>query len=139
MSLEKLGEGLGRPARFGTETRSVILDVCPQSAAVADVVRVWNRRRAEKTARISFATPENLWQVMTAKRCLLLKTLCGAGPVSIRQAARRVRRGVTAVRADVSVLVNAGILLQASGGIVCPFDSIKVEFVLTNREGTTSN
>jgi predicted transcriptional regulator len=74
-----------------------------------------------------------------AKRCSLLKTLCGAGPVSIREAARRVRRGITAVRADVTVLVNAGIVLRASGGIVCPFDSIKVEFVLTNREGTTSN
>lgn len=35
-------------------------------------------------AVISFATPELLWRVLTAKRWELLKALCGAGPVSIR-------------------------------------------------------
>lgn len=45
----------------------------------------WLRK---KSARISFATPELLWQVLTVKRWGLLKVLCGAGPVSIREAAR---------------------------------------------------
>ena len=39
---------------------------------------------------IGFATPELLWRVLTAKRWELLKVLCGAGPVSIREASRRV-------------------------------------------------
>ena len=118
-----------------SDMKNVILDVRSQTAAAANFVRVWNRGKAEKTARISFATPELLWQVLSAKRWSLLKALCGADPVSIREAARRVRRYPRAVRADVTVLVNAGILTRASVGIVCPFDAIKVEFFLTNREG----
>jgi predicted transcriptional regulator len=118
-----------------THMKNVILDVRSQRAAAADFVRVWNSGKAEKTARISLATPELLWQVLSAKRWSLLKALCGAGPVSIRDASRRVRRDVRAVRADVTVLLNAGILTKVSVGIVCPFDAIKVEFFLTNREG----
>jgi len=59
---------------------------------MANFVRVWKTARREKAARISFATPELLWKVLTAKRWELLKALCGAGPVSIREAARRVDR-----------------------------------------------
>jgi len=40
-----------------------------------------------------------LWQVLTAKRWALLKALCGARPVSIREAGRRVERDVKAVMA----------------------------------------
>jgi hypothetical protein len=35
---------------------------------MADSVRVWKTREAERSARISFATPELLWKVLTAKR-----------------------------------------------------------------------
>jgi hypothetical protein len=50
-----------------------------------------------RNARISFETPELLWKVLTARRWELLKSLCGAGPVSIREAARRVGRDVKTV------------------------------------------
>ena len=40
--------------------------------------------RAEKEARISFATPELLWEVLNAKRWELLKVMGGAGLTSIR-------------------------------------------------------
>jgi predicted transcriptional regulator len=58
---------------------------------MADFVRVWKSGKAEKSARISFATPELLWKVLTAKRWELLKAMCGAGPVSAREVARRVK------------------------------------------------
>ncbi len=55
----------------------------------------------------------------------------GAGPVSIREAARRVDRDVKAVHSDVTALLNAGVLDRAEGGgIVFPFEAIKVEFLL---------
>ena len=82
-------------------------------------------------ARIAFATPELLWKVLTAKRWELLKALCGAGPVSIREAARRVGRDVKAVHGDVTALLAAGVLTHAKdGGIEFPFQAVKVEFVL---------
>ena len=87
--------------------------------------------RAEHEARISFATPELLWEVLTARRWELLKVLCGAGPVSIREAARRVGRDVKAVHGDVTALLAAGVLTRTPAGqIEFPFDAVKVEFLL---------
>jgi predicted transcriptional regulator len=111
--------------------KTVILDVRTPNDAVADFVRAWKTGKAEKSARISFATPDLLWQVLTAKRWALLKALCGAGPVSIREAARRVGRDVKAVHGDVTALLKAGVLDRAAaGGIVFPYEAVKVEFLL---------
>jgi len=98
---------------------------------MADFSRAWKSGKPEKSARISFATPELLWKVLTAKRWELLKVLCGAGPVSIREAARRVGRDVKAVHTDVTALLAAGVLDKAvDGGIIFPFEAVKVEFLL---------
>ncbi|MDT3707887.1 MAG: DNA-binding protein [Thiobacillus sp.] len=98
---------------------------------MTDFVQAWNTGKSQRSARISFATPELLWQVLTAKRWELLKALCGAGPVSIREAARRVGRDVKAVHGDVTALLEAGILNRTPNGkIEFPFDVVKVEFML---------
>ncbi len=111
--------------------KTVVLDVRSLADTLADASRAMKAGRADREARISFATPELLWQVLTAKRWELLKALCGAGPVSIREAARRVKRDVKAVHGDVTALLNAGVLDRAeAGGIVFPFEAVKVEFML---------
>lgn len=98
---------------------------------MGNFVRVWKTGKSDKAARISFASPELLWRVLTVKRWELLKVLCGAGPVTIREAARRVGRDVKAVHGDVTALLNAGVLERAQGGgIVFPFEAVKVEFML---------
>lgn len=86
--------------------------------------------RSDREARIAFATPELLWQVLTAKRWELLKAMCGAGPMSIREAARRVGRDVKAVHGDVVALVRAGVLNRSAQGVEFPLDAVKVEFLL---------
>lgn len=112
--------------------KTVVLDVRSLEETSADVARALNTRRAEPEERISFATPELLWKVLTAKRWELLKALRGAGPVSIRESARRVGRGVKAVHGDVVVLLEAGILNRAPNGrIEFPYDAVKVEFLLS--------
>jgi len=111
--------------------KTVTLEVRPPSEAMADFVQAWKTGKHQKSARISFATPELLWKVLTAKRWELLKALCGAGPVSIREAARRVGRDVKAVHGDITALLNAGVLRRAEGGgVVFPFEAVKVEFLL---------
>jgi predicted transcriptional regulator len=110
--------------------KTVILEVRSLAQATEDFARVWKSGKAEKAARISFATPELLWEVLTAKRWELLKAMCGAGPVSIREAARRVDRDVKAVHTDVTALLNAGVLNRVEGAIIFPYDTIKVEFSL---------
>lgn len=111
--------------------KTVTLDVRSPADSMTDFVYAWNTGKPQKTARISFASPELLWLVLTAKRWELLKTLCGAGPVSIREAARRVERDVKAVHGDVTALLNAGLLDRTDDGrIIFPFDAVKVEFLL---------
>ncbi|HEX3553115.1 MAG TPA: DNA-binding protein [Thermoanaerobaculia bacterium] len=111
--------------------KTVILDVRTPTEAMGDFLDSWKTGKSQSSARISFATPELLWQVLTAKRWQLLKALCGAGPVSIREAARRVHRDVKAVHGDVTALLNAGVLDRAEGGgIVFPYEAVKVEFLL---------
>ncbi len=111
--------------------KTVILDVRAPADSMADFARVWKTGKAEKSVRISFATAELLWKVLTAKRWELLKALCGAGPVSVREAARRVGRDVKAVHGDVIALLNAGVLDRAEGGgIVFPYEAVKIEFML---------
>lgn len=110
--------------------KTVTLEVGPLEDSLTAFSHAWRTGQAEPSARIRFASPELLWQVLTAKRWELLRTLCGAGVVSIREAARRVGRDVKAVHGDVTALINAGILYRADGGIEFPFDAIHVDFML---------
>jgi predicted transcriptional regulator len=111
--------------------KTVTLDVREPGEMTKDFVRVWKTSKAQKSARISFASAELLWRVLTAKRWELLKALVGAGPVTIRAAARRVDRDVKAVHSDITALLNAGVLDRApGGGIVFPYEAVKVRFEL---------
>ena len=98
---------------------------------MADFANAWKSSKGSRSARISFAAPELLWKLLSAKRWELLKALCGAGPVSIRDAARRVNRAVKAVHGDVTALLSAGVLSRTDRGeIEFPFEAVKVEFLL---------
>lgn len=111
--------------------KTVILEVRKPADSMADFAHAWTTGKAQGDARISFATPEILWRVLTAKRWSLMKVLCGEGPVSIREAARRVGRDVKAVHGDVTALLKAGILDRTdSGRIIFPYETVKVEFLL---------
>lgn len=111
--------------------KTVTLEVRDAKESMADFARAWRSGKPARSARIGFASPELLWKVLTAKRWELLKVLCGAGPVSIREAARRVNRDVKAVHGDVTALLDAGVLDRAEGGgIVFPYEAVKVEFLL---------
>jgi predicted transcriptional regulator len=103
--------------------KTVTLDIRPQGSAMKDFARVWKSGKAEKSARISFASPELLWKVLTSKRLELLKALSGAGP--------HVGRDVKAVHGDITALLDAGVLDRtADGRIVFPYEAVKVEFTL---------
>jgi predicted transcriptional regulator len=57
--------------------------------------------------------------------------MTGAEPMTIREAARRMGRDVTAVHGNAHALLKAGILQKAEKGqIVFPFDAVHVDFML---------
>lgn len=81
--------------------------------------------------RISFATPELLWRVLTAKRWEMLKAMTGIGPLGLRQLARLLGRDVKAVHRDAHALLDAGILERTDDGrLEFPYDAVRVEFEL---------
>ncbi len=109
--------------------RTVTLEVCSIEETKHRFVRAFSGE--EQGAFVSFETPELLWKVLTAKRWQLLKALTGAGPVTIREAARRIGRDVKAVHGDVHALLNAGLLDKTEDGkIVFPYDAIHVDFLV---------
>ena len=111
--------------------KTVTLEVSTPQDAMNDFLRAWNTEKKEEVTKIGFASPEILWKVLTAKRWELLKALCGAGPVSIREAARRVNRDVKGVHTDLTALMSAGIVNRTeTGEIEFPFEAVKVEFFL---------
>ena len=111
---------------------TVVIEVRQVAEIIKGAVRAMESGQPEPHPRISFQTPEMLWKTLTPKRWELLRMMCGAGPMSIREAARRLGRDVKAVHGDVTSLLNAGVLWHAeSGGIEFPFEAIRVEFTVT--------
>lgn len=103
--------------------------------SVASRSEVTRRARAAlagegQGAHISFPTVELLWKVITPKRLEILRVLAGAGPLAIREVARRAGRDVKAVHGDVHALLDAGILAGEARGVSFPYDAVHVEFTL---------
>lgn len=92
--------------------KTVTLEVRSRQDSLKDSAA--KSRRALGAARISFASAELLWQVLTAKRWEILKAMRGAGALSIREVARRVHRDVEVAHADVHALLEAGVLSRTS-------------------------
>jgi predicted transcriptional regulator len=92
------------------------------------------KRRAQgkkQGARITFGSPELLFKLLTAKRWELIRAIIGTGPLSIREAARRVNRDVKAVHGDVQALLKAGVLRNTeSGQIEFPYETVRVDVTL---------
>ena len=59
--------------------KTLTLDVRSPEIALVEALAAAKSGKPQKSARISFASPELLWRVLTAKRWALLKALCGAG------------------------------------------------------------
>lgn len=86
-------------------------------------------KRQEPT--INFASFKQLFTTMTMKRWEIVHAMAGAGPMSIREVARRVERDVKGVHADVSALLNCGVLSRTKEGrVVFPFNAVRVDVMI---------
>ncbi len=109
----------------------VTIDSAGLDAGLAAFAGAWKTGEAEDGARISFADPDLLWTVLTAKRWALLKLLTGKEPMSLRAVSRLAGRDVKGVHADVHALIDAGILRRGEqGAIAFPFQEVHVDFLL---------
>lgn len=108
---------------------TVTLEVRSLADSLVDFSHAWKSGRGSE-ARISFASEELLWKVLSAKRWAILKAMTGAGPLALREIARRVERDVKAVHTDVHALLNAGLIQRSDDGFLFPYDGVHVDFLL---------
>ena len=110
--------------------REVVLSLASRDDVTGRALAAFNGE--QQGHRISFASPELLWQTLTAKRWELLQAMIGQDPMSIRETARRIGRDVKAVHGDVHALLDAGVLDRRDDGrIHFPYDAVRVDFMLT--------
>ncbi|HET6239096.1 MAG TPA: hypothetical protein VFE41_29710 [Acetobacteraceae bacterium] len=106
--------------------KTVTLDVQPLAGSLTDFARAWKTGKRDTAARINFATPDLLWNVLTTKRWDLLKAMAGQGSMSLREAARRVHRDVKGGHGDAHALLDAGVLRRTDDGrIKFPYDAVR--------------
>ncbi|MEO3434295.1 DNA-binding protein [Inquilinus sp. CAU 1745] len=87
--------------------------------------------RTSGDSHISFETMEGLLKVLTPNRWVLLRTLRGRGPSSIRALARDLDRDYRGVHADVAMLVEAGLVERdRKGAVSVPWSRITAEMAL---------
>lgn len=109
---------------------TVTIEVADRSASDARFIKAMRQGRPVG-AYITFPTVQALWSVLTVKRWQIVQALCGAGPVTLREVARRVDRDVKGVHTDVHALLDAGVLEKTDDGqIVFPYDAVHVDFMM---------
>ena len=78
---------------------------------------------------LSFISVDLMWKILTPKRWEIIRAMTGAGPLSIREVARRLERDVKAVHGDVTALIKAGVINKTEDGKVeFPYDRVHVDF-----------
>ena len=109
---------------------TLTIDVRSLTESLAEAALAMETGQAQG-ARYSFSSPQALMRTLGDKRFDLIHALSGAGPVTIREAARRVGRDVKAVHGDVQTLLACGVLDKTDDGkIEFPFDAVHVDFML---------
>lgn len=109
---------------------TLTIDVCSLTESLADAARAMETGQAQGP-RYSFSSAHALMRTLGGKRFDLIQALSGAGPVTIREAARRVGRDVKAVHGDVQTLLACGVLDKTEDGkIEFPYDAVHVDFML---------
>ena len=114
---------------MATHEKTVTLSLASRDETTARTLAAFGGEA--QGSRISFASVELLWKVLTPRRWAVLRAMAGQGGLSIREIARRVGRDVKAVHGDVHALIKVGLLdRDASGLVAFPFDAVRVDFTL---------
>jgi len=107
--------------------KTVIIGVETRAEAKARIGAALNGK--PQGSFISFISVDLMWKTLTPKRWEIIRAMTGAGPLSIREVARRVARDVKAVHGDVKALITAGVIDKTDEGkIEFPYDRVHVDF-----------
>lgn len=108
---------------------TVVFNIQTLDSALSDFAEAWKKGQADGVAHIGFESWELMHKVLSPKRLDIVRAMAGAGPLSIREIARRVGRDFKGVHSDVQVLINSGVIDRDDRGrLVFPYDRIRVDF-----------
>jgi predicted transcriptional regulator len=111
--------------------KMLTIDVRSLEQVAADMKATLRSGTPEATPRYSFRSREDLLRTLNPNRWGLLEALTGAGPLGVRELARRVGRDVKGVHTDAQSLLLCGLLDKtADGQISFPYEAVHVDFVL---------
>jgi predicted transcriptional regulator len=115
-------------------SRVLEIRVAPPGDALDRFEAAWNRtaegRRAKTLAVLSFEDLPALLKNLSPARLALLKTLREAGPVSIYELARRLKRDYKNVHTDVTQLAQLGVIERDDNRVTVRWDLLRAELRL---------
>ena len=120
---------------FGGTWRDFPPEMSTVTFGLASQARTLQRMEAAfrgeiQAPRIDFGTPELFSSIMRPERWSILRTMTGAGPMSLSELARRIERDIQDVEEDVRALLNCGVLDRDGDAVIFPFAAIHVDFVI---------
>lgn len=110
---------------------TLIIGIDSMQGARQRILAALRSGRAAATPRYTFQSAEDMARILTPGRWGLIAALTGAGPLGVRELARRVNRDVKGVHTDAQALVQCGLVDKASDGkLLFPYQHVKVQFEL---------
>lgn len=98
--------------------------------AARGFIRAWKTGKSNADV-FTFASPAQLFAVLTPKRWEMIERLQALGPVSLRGLARALERDVKRVHEDAAVLIEWGFVERTTDKkIHVPFEVIHADFDL---------
>jgi predicted transcriptional regulator len=108
---------------------TVVFSIQTLDTALSDFADAWESGQGDGVAHIGFENWELMHKVLSPKRLEIVRTMAGAGPLSIREIARRVGRDFKGVHSDVRMLADSGVIdRDERGKLIFPYDRIHVDF-----------
>jgi len=105
---------------------TLTIEVATNDALNARIVQAVERNEPQPPGYF-FDTAEALLDTLTGNRFAILKALAGAGPIGVRELARRVGRDGRAVHADAQRLATIGLIDKtADGKLHFPYDAVRL-------------
>jgi predicted transcriptional regulator len=112
---------------------TVVISVKPLEQSRRETRERLAAGRGDPTPRINFISWDLFHQILSSNRIGVIRSMAGAGPLSIREVARRVGRDFKGVHTDVTALVRNGLLEKtAAGEVVFPYDDIHFDIRLSD-------
>lgn len=98
------------------------------------IIKAATSRTPDTSPRYTFPTPEAMARSLTPARWSILQALTGAGPIGVRELARRVERDVKDVHRDAQALVLNGFIDKTKDRkLSFPYKCVKVAFEFQAR------